>query len=111
MNRPTVSSTVTYRKFNGFPAPSQRRPTVSSTVIPTVSSTVTYRNLNGDAPLSLRCRVFLTMFYQYVLSSSDCFAACSTDSHAASIRLRRGLASVDVAIYTLRTINLKGLEA
>jgi hypothetical protein len=84
MNRPTVNSTVTYRKLNGYQPQVERIPTVSSTVRPTVSSTDSVRKLNGDHPLSLRCRVFLSMFFQNVVNLSGCCAGCCSLCHAPS---------------------------
>jgi len=52
MNRPTVSSVETYRKFSGFPAPTQWRPTVSSVETPAVSSMVTSHSTYGVSSLS-----------------------------------------------------------
>jgi hypothetical protein len=91
MNKPTVSSTVTYRKFSGFLPQSQRFPTVSSTVTPTISSTVSRRKLNGDAPLSLRCRGFLIMFYPERLKFFQ--IVLQYDDHSDSTQWRRAAAT------------------
>ena len=113
MNKPTVSSTVTYRKFSGFLPQSQRFPTVSSTVTPTISSTVSRRKLNGDAPLSLRCRGFLIMFYQNVLNSFRLSCSTTTIQTAPSggVPPRLAVGEVVSQVKDSRTLKLKGLKA
>ena len=112
MNESTVSSTVTYRKVNGFLPQSQRFPAVSSTVTATVNLTVFRRKLNDDAPLSLRCRGFLIMFYQNVLNSFrlSCSTTSTMTAPSGGVRPRLAVGEVVSQVKDSRTLKLKGLE-